>query len=847
MADMLASLQAKRQALEDAEAQLKESNKIVRASIGFFLDWLDDIDRADDAENIRNQDKDRQCDHATTTFRGLDTGGKKEARAWILKQLGEELAEAKKDVERQHQVVTGYQPPEALAEDLVNSLPTDLQVTQPPVDYEYPTRVGRLGFDRAIIERVDEPPLTVQLSRALVLMSGSGVGKTYAPLTARSGQQQLKKRDDTTGVCNFELITAYIGFNCNVGLTGIEREYLIDDWGKKRDHLIPVMVGRRLYVTLCALLNTVNSEEVSGASPFAPLEGKESPVQRCVTQIDALPKLTEAWVEDSVADLLKKRIIGKLVDLGEKTSAPLLVVLVALDEAQMLDAFTYEKGQKTPWGARLALRYLRQLQVEAFKGTNHKVMLLPLATGINPVSNISTDTEGRNIVLHHNDEVLVNRKDFKAFSEVVFKDAQLEPKEAWNAYQAAIWPRVRELVRTKRNPVISQRGPSLIAGYDCESIIFAAASGKYLKNGAIPLNLARKHEDDEGDKATPIIDYSFCKSLMDELAEKRGEPVSNYQLPWLELSPSSIYMANDTTGRHFEESAFATLRLFIAVFLHPTATNSRLKVERATIMEWVPMTGLRLQFAGSLSQVPRCMHPFGAEAKAKNSIHAAGTLENSICHGLSEDFSEKVKSLKEVGDAMIAHCGGKSPFDYILVVCTKVEPPTLAVRYADAKAGLSKSVGKLFTSVSNPFKRVHAALGELLPSIGYELEKPKKGGARAMVRVITLRRGAHSAVINTNSFSWSPFTDILFNLPESAEEEGGPGDSLGDNRRPVLQKVSAKLATTSNLSKTRKKQLSTRALNWDPLRPLPVWPSMTQPKVRNNVTGGVLMRFLRRF
>eukprot|EP01059_Diplonema_ambulator_P019555 TRINITY_DN329_c0_g1_i4.p1 TRINITY_DN329_c0_g1~~TRINITY_DN329_c0_g1_i4.p1 ORF type:complete len:502 (+),score=46.54 TRINITY_DN329_c0_g1_i4:65-1507(+) len=104
MAKALASLQAKRQALEDAEAQLKESNKIVRASIGFFLDWLDDIDRADDAENIRNQDKDRQCDHATTTFRGMDTGGKKKARAGILEQLKKELAKVEKKEEEERAI-----------------------------------------------------------------------------------------------------------------------------------------------------------------------------------------------------------------------------------------------------------------------------------------------------------------------------------------------------------------------------------------------------------------------------------------------------------------------------------------------------------------------------------------------------------------------------------------------------------------------------------------------------------------------------------------------------------------------------------------------------------------------
>eukprot|EP01059_Diplonema_ambulator_P001533 TRINITY_DN112_c0_g1_i14.p1 TRINITY_DN112_c0_g1~~TRINITY_DN112_c0_g1_i14.p1 ORF type:complete len:675 (+),score=31.61 TRINITY_DN112_c0_g1_i14:66-2027(+) len=106
MADVLASLQAKCLALEEAVTQVKEFDTIAHASKGFFLDWLREHDRVTIADEITKPEVGNQLEIATTKFNELGDMREK-ARTWILNKLEEALEKAEKKVERQQQVVTG--------------------------------------------------------------------------------------------------------------------------------------------------------------------------------------------------------------------------------------------------------------------------------------------------------------------------------------------------------------------------------------------------------------------------------------------------------------------------------------------------------------------------------------------------------------------------------------------------------------------------------------------------------------------------------------------------------------------------------------------------------------------
>ena len=100
----------------------------------------------------------------------------------------------------------------------------------------------------------------------------------------------------------------------------------------------------------------------------------------------------------SVRGAIYARLRSLLELCPQRESGKRLVVLVALDEAQLLDDLISpsKDPDKKSGGARYGLRVLRRLQVLAYKKTEQQCLLLPIATGIRPTVSLSSPTEGEN-------------------------------------------------------------------------------------------------------------------------------------------------------------------------------------------------------------------------------------------------------------------------------------------------------------------------------------------------------------------------------------------------------------------------------------------------------------------
>ena len=75
-------------------------------------------------------------------------------------------------------------------------------------------------------------------------------------------------------------------------------------------------------------------------------------------------------------------------------------------------------------GARMALRVLRIVQREVYNESAGMCLLLPIATGINPATNLSTRTEGMNIAVH---ATLLTFDEFTAFTVAEHKTLNHAP------------------------------------------------------------------------------------------------------------------------------------------------------------------------------------------------------------------------------------------------------------------------------------------------------------------------------------------------------------------------------------------------------------------------------------
>ena len=247
-------------------------------------------------------------------------------------------------------------------------------------------RIGREGFDREILQLIEGQgrgqsfaPVTNQVSVALVLTSASGVGKTYATMCFRSGARRIN--------APYDAITVYIGLNQGWGLSPGEADALRHPPPAiSIQSVVAAVVLQRLCAALentIANIKKLTDLDIDGLDPqrlVMPAKGASSYRFDMRVPIQA----TEDFITRQLRTLYDMR----------RPQTDSLVVMVALDEAQFLDEYATPAGDCG--GARYALRTLRQLQVHVF---GFGVTLLPIATGIDPKTSLSSDTTGQNITM----------------------------------------------------------------------------------------------------------------------------------------------------------------------------------------------------------------------------------------------------------------------------------------------------------------------------------------------------------------------------------------------------------------------------------------------------------------
>ena len=238
-----------------------------------------------------------------------------------------------------------------------------------------------------------EAQRSLQRCSALVLRSGSGVGKTYATQTARYGSLRLqeKRKEEAEQLkqpyedCPYDLYSAYIGFDSNEPLKGEEKNYLER---MRSSEAVRVVVLTRLLAWLAPFVASFCPE----GKAYSP-EGKgedwdavmqpQYPVAAAV--VAAIPYDMDSHVP--CTRLLLEKVEGCLRSLaGARKAAGRkpLALLVAVDEGQILDEVAVcEPLPGIRGGALWALHLLRELQWRALACG---VALVPICTGTPEVS-----------------------------------------------------------------------------------------------------------------------------------------------------------------------------------------------------------------------------------------------------------------------------------------------------------------------------------------------------------------------------------------------------------------------------------------------------------------------------
>eukprot|EP01059_Diplonema_ambulator_P034211 TRINITY_DN754_c0_g1_i6.p1 TRINITY_DN754_c0_g1~~TRINITY_DN754_c0_g1_i6.p1 ORF type:complete len:432 (+),score=93.04 TRINITY_DN754_c0_g1_i6:88-1296(+) len=296
-------------------------------------------------------------------------------------------------------------------------------------------RVGRVEFDvkmRGAIneiivtdkgERITEIP-NMQATRSLVLLNASGVGKTYAATTARTGQQHLETDE---GDLAYELVTAYVGFNSDFDLQpGDSVDLEQAKTSAMQEKCVRELIARRLLAVVRGLVNAAD-EDLRNLDT-------ENGVQKCSLPSEFWGSFVKsvdfAISEEQARDELEEQ----LKHLKTLSQDKMLVLLVAVDEAQELDRLVAPDQQEGTGGARFALRYLRVLQQDCYNATS--VLVLPMAIGINPEVSLGPQTTGKNIVLEGEGVVMLTHEDFKTLALDLLHRA---PETEYHAYFQALF------------------------------------------------------------------------------------------------------------------------------------------------------------------------------------------------------------------------------------------------------------------------------------------------------------------------------------------------------------------------------------------------------------------------
>ena len=650
-------------------------------------------------------------------------------------------------------------------------------------------RHGRRGFD----EKVDavtktltrklnnKAEQTLQTSVALVLRSGSGVGKTYATQTARYGslrlQEKRKEEPKPCEDCPYDLYSAYIGFNVGESLTKAETEYM--ERMVSADAIAVVILTR-----LLAWLSPFVASFCPEGKAYRP-EGKgedwdavmqpQYPVADAA--VGAMPFDMMYFSADTTRalKLLLEKVavcLRALADARKVAEQKPLALLVAVDEGQMLDeleGYKPNRGKKSG-GARWALRGLRELQTKAL---SCGVVLVPICTGINPEVSLSDSTLGGNVPLKEAGEVLMLPSEWRDYCEEhLGKKTKGSDPRAVDTFYALLWPRARHVATIALSVMATQEAPLYWREHGDTEEKRARARARTAR---AVLKAAADQEEHRGAPCNmvhygnvPVVDYSVLIHFTEALRLTAFAVAAKSDM--LQGTALSFVDVCSITSEHalFERFAFDVLVAFAAYFYHKQPDQKYVPERRWTkqLTNWLPEGTATFKFCGAL------VHPFANK--------------KGLPESLSEKFKEKLEELQKKDDALLVRCGGNAPIDFLLVKVidvTEVDGSpvrTLTVRYADAKhawAGESRGCAeKFFTGehgldgITTKAEETHAKLSSVLPR-GYALSAFE---ARHVLMVTNKTLAGHGSdmleeipaslerVVNPQTTQWLPLTLPLF-------------------------------------------------------------------------------------
>ena len=581
-------------------------------------------------------------------------------------------------------------------------------------------RFGREGFNKVLVSTVEgiTDGMKMQETRALVLACGSGVGKTFGTLTARQGFQEQDKEK------KYNPVVAYIGFNCRSPMSCDERSFLAANPTRKS---IRVLLCSRLFAWLNAYRKLKNPDE---------LDTENSDVQKEFE----LPTLTKEQLRRVHLATIESKVREILKQLAQEQ--PDLVLIIVVDEGQMLD-------EQCPDGARFALKYLRELQ----KDMGVRVRVLPVCTGIDPQTHLSDAKEGKNISLSTQEEALLSQEEFHQLvrdaCSAVSKGCEVSDDDI-RLFAAFAWPRARQItdVKSVNNFTIYPNSSALYweKGMNVRRVLQAAAAGKTLESGKVPVNMVRL-VDQEG-KQRPLIDFGVLESIAKEL-EIPPEFVS---------LPGMVKLSGLHPDWHdFEGIAFQTLALFLSFFYHGRKNDNYLPTSAKTqrLLKWFPLS-VRKVMRQKLGDTGKS-HPFDS----KNSDERTA---------LSDEFEKSLKKLDTRGDTILVHCGGSAPLDFILVTLEKKNTKhTLQIRYADAKFKKYPAYDVRYmtekTTMLKKAKDVHLSLQALLEKPGNVEHLSNCSVAPWKDQnylLITNSELEGDCVMSPETTTWAPMTTLLY-------------------------------------------------------------------------------------
>ena len=652
-------------------------------------------------------------------------------------------------------------------------------------------RHGRQVFD----ERVDEDMKgqmheigtmrSLQLSVALVLRSGSGVGKTYATQTARYGSLRLQEKRKEEAEqhkqpcedCPYDLYSAYIGFNVGESLQSEEEEYM---QRMRSAEGVAVVVLTRLLAWLAAFVASF-CPEGEADRPEGKGEDWDAVMQPQYPVADAavaaMPYAKMHGDTTATRDLLLGKVEGCLRALANARKAAgqkPLALLVAVDEGQKLDKLEGCEPYENGGGARWALHVLRELQRTAL---SCGVALLPICTGINPEVSLGDGTDGMNMVLREAGAVVMLPNEWRDYCEEHLgkKTKLFSSRPAVHAFYALLWPRARHVATIAEGPstVLKTQVASLDWSYpnrkgeeyDARGILKAAADQTKSACG-IPQNMVRY-----GD--VPVVDFCMFTHFTEKLELTTFFKAAPEASAFLQKKPLTLQAVCKLAREHaaFEHFAFNVLAAFAALFYHEQPDQKYVPEGRWTkqLTNWMPRGPATFKFCGPLSSSKPNRHP----------------LTTITGDRLSEEFNAKLEELQEMNDAIFLHCGGEAKIDFLLLKVTDVVGTvrTLAVRFADAKhaqvtnsTSTKKQTAFYFADplrdITAKALEVHAGLRSSLPK-GYNLtafearhvlivtNKTLVGHDSDMLKVIP---DELQQVVNPQTTQWLPLTVPLFGI-----------------------------------------------------------------------------------